>query len=89
MKMLSYPSDGGRGLSQESQLTYFEGVLGVMRDDVSGPARLYASFFAAFDNDWKTHEKGWSVPETHTGLYDLSRSPKMAIRAFSRMRRRW
>ncbi|MBI1873277.1 MAG: hypothetical protein HYS05_05215 [Acidobacteria bacterium] len=88
MKMLSYPSAGGSGLTPEAQREFFDRMLRMLHDDVSGPGRLYASFFAAFDNDWKTRDRGWSPPELSTGLYDLARSPKPAVSAFINQRRR-
>ena len=81
-KMISFPSDGAASLSQETQRQFFTRVLRRIRDD-PGLSAVAFTFFAAFDNVWKTPAANWSTAEMYTGLYDIDRRPKVAVQALN------
>lgn len=86
LKMISYPSAGAPGLTPENQADFFSRISNRLRNTVNNPARVYLSFFAAFDNSWKTPERRWNAGELSTGLYDIARVPKQSIEVFRRQR---
>lgn len=84
LKMVSFPSDGGPGLSQDNQTLFFRSVRAHIRNDATLSKRTRCAFFSAFDSPWKTTERGWSPAERSTGLYDAFRAPKPAVQSFLR-----
>jgi exo-beta-1,3-glucanase (GH17 family) len=84
LKMVSYPSAGGLGLSEESQASFFAELISRLRFDRSISKRFVCMYFSAFDNAWKTPERGWSPAEVSTGLYSVERQPKQAVDVFAR-----
>jgi exo-beta-1,3-glucanase (GH17 family) len=84
LKMISYPSAGAPGLTPENQAGFFSRVWSRLRNAVNNRAQVYLSFFAAFDNSWKIPERRWGAGELSTGLYDITRAPKPAVKEFGR-----
>jgi exo-beta-1,3-glucanase (GH17 family) len=83
LNMVSFPSDGGPGLSEENQTSFFRGVRTRLYNHVSLSNKTRCAFSLAFDNLWKTVDRGWSPAEKSTGLYSASRVPKDAVKVFS------
>jgi len=79
LKMVSYPSGGAEGLSQEAQLSFYQLAIekAINRTDI--PARISFSFLTSFDPVWKTDEQKWEPSERYTGLFTYNREPKLAI----------
>lgn len=83
LKMISYPSSGGHGLTEAEQAHFFRLLLRRFGNDITIPKYIRCCFFAAFDNKWKTMDRGWSQAELSTGMYTLERSPKPVIQSIS------
>ncbi len=90
LKMVSYPSGGADGLTEQNQADFYAEVC----RELSLPDGVYLSFFAGYDLPWKRHEdhpEEWSKPEEHVGLFTAERRPKLAaeiVRKYSPIQRR-
>lgn len=79
LKMVSYPSGGGEGLSPQKQAQFYRLVIEQAADRNDIPARISFSFLSAFDPVWKSEDQGWQKPEQFTGLFTRDRVPKPAM----------
>ena len=79
LKMVSFPSGGGAGLSPKSQATFYRLAIEQASDRNDIPARVSFSFLVAFDPVWKTESQGWQLSEQFTGLFTKERIPKLAV----------
>ncbi len=79
LKMVSFPSGGGDGLSPEAQAQFYRLAVEQASDRNDIPARVSFSFLVAFDPFWKTESRGWQLPEQFTGLFTKERIPKLAV----------
>lgn len=79
LKMISYPSEGAKGLTEESQKRFYRMVIEESQNRIDIPARVSFSFLCAFDPLWKVKEYGWADSEKYTGLFSQDRHPKPAV----------
>jgi exo-beta-1,3-glucanase (GH17 family) len=54
IKMVSFPTCDARGASETAQRRFFNLIHQDLISSASAPARVYVSYFAAFDPRWKT-----------------------------------
>ena len=82
LAMISYPSGGAPGLTEEAQRDFFL----TLGRDVSLPPGIYASVFSGFDLPWKGRRPDeFAKPEYYVGLFDEKSRPKAAVEAI----RKW
>jgi exo-beta-1,3-glucanase (GH17 family) len=79
LKMVSFPSGGASGLTETSQLEFYR--LAIRESPMKGdlPGGMSLAFFSAFDELWKTENRGFATPEKSTGLFHDNREPKQAV----------
>jgi exo-beta-1,3-glucanase (GH17 family) len=74
LKMISYPSSGGEGLTEENQARFFKGVC----TNLYLPPGVGISVFSGYDLPWKGSPY-FSESEAHTGLFKADGTPKKAV----------
>ncbi|MCF8370062.1 MAG: hypothetical protein K9H64_00470 [Bacteroidales bacterium] len=68
-------SEFGERASEEKQLRYFNELMALAKE-----MNITTFFFEAFDEDWKGDPKNAMGAEKHWGLYNVDRTPKMAMK---------
>lgn len=79
LKMISYPSGGAEGLTEETQRRFYEGL-----GNIKLPPGIYASVFNAYDLPWKNRDEGFLLPEYYVGLFTEKGKPKPALEVVTR-----
>ena len=79
LKMVSFPSGGAKGLSQETQAEFYRLAVEKAKVSIEIPGFVSFSYLCAFDPIWKTKEHGFMEPEKYTGLFTNDRIPKRAV----------
>jgi len=70
LKKISLPSGGVPGANPEQQYQFFRQVVEYVESCMQFPARVYPSYFSAYDLPWKSRERNWPPGETCVGFYD-------------------
>lgn len=76
LKMISFPSKGSDGGSEEEQYKFFRKVVEYVKSNMAFPERVYASYFSAYDIMWKTEAENWPPREQFVGLLNSNGEPK-------------
>ncbi len=79
LKMISFPSEEVKNASTEEQYRFFRLLVEYAESSMDFPERVYASYFSAFDLQWKTPERKWPPGERFLGFFDKERKAKIAI----------
>lgn len=74
LKMVTYPSAGGPGLSEGNQDRFYRDLF----HGVFFPPEVYVSVFAAYDVEWKSGT-AWDEAEVHVGLITTDGRKKPAF----------
>ncbi len=82
LKMISFPSGGHPGYTEDAQDRFFQKVLSYQGSDIDFPRSVSLSFFSAFDIAWKTRDKGFDLCEQHVGIFKRDSLPKRAANQF-------
>jgi hypothetical protein len=88
LKMISYPSGGAPGYTEEAQAAFFTGIC----RNLYLPSGVYVSVFSAYDLPWKRGDKDFSPQEEFVGLFTAQGEPKKAaavLRLGFPIRSRW
>lgn len=75
LKMISYPSGGRPGMTEEAQAEFFRGLTQTVRP----PSGVYVSVFNSFDLSWKRPPL-FDLTEEYVGLYTKDGKPKLALK---------
>jgi exo-beta-1,3-glucanase (GH17 family) len=78
LKMISFPTSEVPGASPEEQYNFYRILTEYVKSSMEFPERVYPSYFAAFDNIWKTPERGWPLGERHVGFFNCNGKCKEA-----------
>jgi len=79
LKMVSFPSAGVGGASEDEQNRFHRLMRGYVEGSPDYPEPTYVSYFSAFDIAWKTQKRGWQPGETNVGLFHRDLTPKKAV----------